>query len=152
MKVEFRVLQTQDINQMLDILVAAVVKEYSLQKPIAILAPTVIAKQLDDKLWQDGQDSFIPHHCAINAREYNQYKNIPILITDNLFITTGYDVLINIMEVAVDPQRVKVKELKEFVYQEDRALQASRKKYVYYKKSNLEITTIQDNYNIISKL
>lgn len=49
------------------------------------------------------------------------------------------------MDVAVDPQRVKVKELKEFVYQQDSALQASRKKYVYYKKSNLEIITVQDN-------
>ncbi|MDE4942890.1 DNA polymerase III subunit chi, partial [Francisella tularensis] len=76
-----------------------------------------IANQLDDKLWQDGQDSIIPHHCSINAREYNQYNNIPILITDNLFITSVYDVLINIMDVALDPQRVKVKELKEFVYQ-----------------------------------
>ncbi|QEO58066.1 DNA polymerase III subunit chi [Francisella marina] len=145
MKVEFRVLQTPDINQMLEVLIATVIKEYDECKTIAILAPTGIAKQLDDDLWQDGQDSFIPHHCAIAAREYNQYKNIPILITDNLFITSGYDVLINIMEVAVDPQRVKIKELKEFVYQEDRALQASRKKYVYYKNSNLEITTNKDS-------
>ena len=145
MEVEFRVLQTPDINQMLEVLIATVIKEYNERKTIAILAPTGIAKQLDDDLWQDGQDSFIPHHCAIAAREYNQYKNIPILITDNLFITSGYDVLINIMEVAVDPQRVKIKELKEFVYQEDRALQASRKKYVYYKNSNLEITTTKDS-------
>ncbi|AEI35129.1 MULTISPECIES: DNA polymerase III subunit chi [Francisella] len=145
MKVEFRVLQTPDINQMLEVLIDTVIKEYDECKTIAILAPTGIAKQLDDDLWQDGQDSFIPHHCAIAAREYNQYKNIPILITDNLFITSGYDVLINIMEVAVDPQRVKIKELKEFVYQEDRALQASRKKYVYYKNSNLEITTTKDS-------
>ncbi|AJI55144.1 DNA polymerase III chi subunit, HolC family protein [Francisella philomiragia] len=145
MKVEFRVLQTPDINQMLEVLIDTVIKEYDESKTIAILAPTGIAKQLDDDLWQDGQDSFIPHHCAIAAREYNQYKNIPILITDNLFITSGYDVLINIMEVAVDPQRVKIKELKEFVYQEDRALQASRKKYVYYKNSNLEITTTKDS-------
>ncbi|QUE31561.1 DNA polymerase III subunit chi [Francisella philomiragia] len=145
MKVEFRVLQTPDINQMLEVLIDTVIKEYDECKTIAILAPTGIAKQLDDDLWQDGQDSFIPHHCAIAAREYNQYKNIPILITDNLFITSGYDVLINIMEVAVDPKRVKIKELKEFVYQEDRALQASRKKYVYYKNSNLEITTTKDS-------
>ncbi|MEY8717326.1 DNA polymerase III subunit chi [Francisella philomiragia] len=145
MKVEFRVLQTPDINQMLEVLIDTVIKEYDECKTIAILAPTGIAKQLDDDLWQDGQDSFIPHHCAIAAREYNQYKNIPILITDNLFITSGYDVLINIMEVAVDSQRVKIKELKEFVYQEDRALQASRKKYVYYKNSNLEITTTKDS-------
>lgn len=145
MKVEFRVLQTPDINQMLEVLIATVIKEYNERKTIAILAPTGIAKQLDDDLWQDGQDSFIPHHCAIAAREYNQYKNTPILITDNLFITSGYDVLINIMEVAVDPQRVKIKELKEFVYQEDRALQASRKKYVYYKNSNLEITTTKES-------
>ncbi len=145
MKVEFRVLQTPDINQMLEMLITTVIKEYNERKTIAILAPTGIAKQLDDDLWQDGQDSFIPHHCAIAAREYNQYKDIPILITDNLFITSGYDVLINIMEVAVDPQRVKIKELKEFVYQEDRALQASRKKYVYYKNSNLEITTTKDS-------
>ncbi|GMN89322.1 DNA polymerase III subunit chi [Francisella sciaenopsi] len=143
MKVEFRVLQTPDINQMLEVLITTVIKEYNERKTIAILAPTGIAKQLDDDLWQDGQDSFIPHHCAITAREYNQYKNIPILITDNLFITSGYDVLINIMEVAVDHQRVKIKELKEFVYQEDRALQASRKKYVYYKRCSLEISTIK---------
>ena len=144
MKVEFKVLQTQDINQMLEVLTAAVIKEYNQHKTIAVLSPTGIAKQLDDKLWQDEQDSFIPHHCAISAREYNQYKNIPILITDNLFITSGYDVLINIMDVAVDLQRVKVKELKEFVYQEDNALQASRKKYVCYKNSNLEITTTKN--------
>ncbi|MBK2028637.1 DNA polymerase III subunit chi [Francisella noatunensis] len=145
MKVEFRVLQTPDINQMLEVLIATIIKEYSERKTIAVLAPTGIAKQLDNDLWQDGQDSFIPHHCAITAREYNQYKNIPILITDNLFITSGYDILINIMEVAVDPQRVKINELKEFVYQEDRALQASRKKYVYYKNSNLEITTTKES-------
>ncbi|MDE5018602.1 DNA polymerase III subunit chi, partial [Francisella tularensis subsp. holarctica] len=57
---------------------------------------------------------------------------IPILITDNIFITSGYYFLINIMDVAVDTQRVKVKELKVFVYQQDSALQASLKKYVYY--------------------
>ncbi|MDE4944643.1 DNA polymerase III subunit chi, partial [Francisella tularensis subsp. holarctica] len=39
----------------------------------------------------------------------------------------------------------KVKELKEFVYQQDSALQASSKKYFSYKKSNLEIITVQDN-------
>jgi len=141
MKVEFQVLQTSDINKLLIGVIDFIVKQYEAKSRIAVLAPTGLAKQLDESLWQEGADSFIPHHCAISSREYNQYKNIPILITDNLFITTGFDVLINIMDVAVDPTRVKVKELKEFVYQEEQALISSRKKYVYYKKHDLNINT-----------
>ncbi|AIT09788.1 DNA polymerase III subunit chi [Candidatus Francisella endociliophora] len=143
MDVEFQVLQTTEVKELLESVVKFVLAKYNEDLRVAILASTGIAKQLDESLWQDGKDSFIPHHCAINSREYNQYKNIPILVTDNLFITSGYDILINIMEVAVDPHRVKVKELKEFVYQEEQALLASRKKYVYYKKNNLNINTIQ---------
>ncbi|QIW09339.1 DNA polymerase III subunit chi [Francisella sp. LA112445] len=143
MQVEFHVLQTSEQKELLDSIVNYVLDNYK-NKTFAILAPTGIAKELDEKLWQPGGESFIPHHCAISAREYNQYKNIPILITDNLFITSGFDVLINIMDVAVDPQRIKIKELKEFVYQQEQALLASRKKYMYYKSSNLEINTIKE--------
>lgn len=141
MKVEFQVLQTSDINELLSAVTDFILKQYQSKSRVAVLAPTGLAKQLDENLWEDGADSFIPHHCAISSRDYNQYKNIPILITDNLFITTGFDVLVNIMDVAVDPQRVQVKELKEFVYQEEQALISSRKKYVYYKKHNLNINT-----------
>ncbi|APC90934.1 MULTISPECIES: DNA polymerase III subunit chi [Francisella] len=142
MKVEFRVLQTQDINQMLDDLIAAVIKEYNLQKTIAILAPTGIAKHLDDKLWQDGQDSFIPHHCAINTREYNRYKSIPILITDNMFITSGFDELINLIDIPIDSNKVSVSSLVEFVYQDKKVIENLRKKYVYYKKLGFDIKTV----------
>lgn len=141
MKVEFQVLQTADINELLYAVTDFILKQYQAKSRVAVLAPTGLAKQLDENLWEDGSDSFIPHHCAISSRDYNQYKNIPILITDNLFITTGFDVLANIMDVAVDPQRVQVKELKEFVYQEEQALISSRKKYVYYKKHSLEVST-----------
>jgi DNA polymerase-3 subunit chi len=143
MKVEFQVLQTSEQKVLLDSIIDYVLDNYK-NSTFAILAPTGIAKELDERLWQEGEESFIPHHCAISAKEYNQYKNIPILITDNLFITSGFDVLINIMDVAVDPQRIKIKELKEFVYQQEQALLASRKKYMYYKNSNLEINTIKE--------
>ena len=143
MKVEFQVLQTSEQKVLLNSIVDYILKNYK-NSTFAILAPTEIAKELDEKLWQPDEESFIPHHCAISAREYNQYKNIPILITDNLFITSGFDVLINIMDVAVDPQRIKVKELKEFVYQQEQALLSSRKKYMYYKSFNLEINTIKE--------
>jgi len=141
MKVEFQVLQTADVNELLFAVIDFISKQFDAGVRVAVLSPTGLAKQLDQSLWQEGTDSFIPHHCATSSREYNQYKNIPILITDNLFITSGFDVLVNIMDVAVDPQRVKVKELKEFVYQEEQALLSSRKKYVYYKKHNLDINT-----------
>ncbi|WP_150467662.1 DNA polymerase III subunit chi [Francisella sp. SYW-9] len=143
MQVEFHVLQTSKQKELLDSIYNYVLNNYK-TKTFAILAPTGIARELDEKLWQPEEESFIPHHCAISAREYNQYKNIPILITDNLFITSGFDVLINIMDVAVDPQRIKIKELKEFVYQQEQALLASRKKYMYYKKFNLQINTIKE--------
>lgn len=144
MKVEFQVLQITELNKLLDVIVEYVLKQYNSINKIAILAPANISKDLDDRLWQQGNDSFIAHYCAINSRDYSKYKNIPILITDNLFITSGFDVLINIMDVAVDPQKVKLKELKEFVYQDDNALQASRKKYIYYNKLGLDIKTIKD--------
>lgn len=145
MRVEFQVLQTSEVKELLGSIVGFVLAKYNENIRVVVLAPTGLAKQIDESLWQEGEDSFVPHHCAISSREYNQYKNIPILVTDNLFITTGFDVLINIMDVAVDPQRVKVKELKEFVYQEEQALLASRKKYVYYKQHNLDINTTQVN-------
>ncbi|MED7788690.1 DNA polymerase III subunit chi [Francisella sp. 19X1-34] len=143
MQVEFHVLQTSEQKELLDSIVNYVLANYK-AKTFAILAPTGIAKELDDRLWQPGEESFVPHHCAISAREYNQYRDIPILITDNLFITSSFDVLINIMDVAVDPERIKVKELKEFVYQQEQALLASRKKYMYYKNFSLDISTIKE--------
>lgn len=143
MKVEFQVLQTSKQEVLIDTIINYVLENHK-DNTFAILAPAGIAKELDEMLWQPGKESFIPHHCAISARDYNQFKNIPILITDNLFITSGFDILINIMDVAVDPQRIKVKELKEFVYQQEQALLASRKKYIYYKKFNLEINTIKE--------
>lgn len=143
MQVEFQVLQTSKSEELLSCVVDYVLVQYAQGTRVAVLAPAGTAKQIDENLWQSGKDSFVPHHCAINSTQYYQYKDIPVLITDNLFITSGFDVLVNIMDVAVDPQRVKIKELKEFVYQDDKVLESSRKKYVYYKKSNLEITTNQ---------
>lgn len=144
MKVEFQVLQTSSLIDVLNYISTQISTNYANDRRLAVLAPSGAAKELDTLLWQAGEDSFVPHFCALNAKQYNTYKDIPILITDNLFIINGFDELINIMDIGIDKNKVKVSKLTEIVYQDDKALEVSRKKYVFYKKSELEIKTVKD--------
>lgn len=139
MEVEFKVLQTNSLVDVLSYICTQVSDNYITNKRLAILAPSGVAKELDAILWQAGQESFIPHFCALNAKEYNVFKGIPILITDNVFIVNNFDELINIMDIGIDKDKVKVGKLTEVVYQDTKALDVSRKKYVFYKKHGLDI-------------
>ena len=139
MKVEFQVFQTNSLADVLDNICGYIRANYSNTKNIAILAPQGIAKDLDNKLWQADSESFLPHFCAINSKQYNSHTNIPILITDNMFILSGFDELINLMDIAIDNTKVHINKLTEIVYQADNALESSRKKYVFYKKLSLEV-------------
>lgn len=143
MKVEFKILQTNSLIDVLNYISAQLSMNYSDGKRIAVLAPSGAAKELDNLLWGPGQESFIPHFCALNAKQYNTYKDIPILITDNLFIINGCDELINIMDVGIDKDKVKVSKLTEVVYQDEKVLEVSRKKYVFYKKHGLDVQSIK---------
>ena len=98
-----------------------------------------IAKELYNKLWQADTESFLPHFCAINSKQYNSHADIPVLITDNMFILSGVDELINLMDIVIDSSKVKVAKLTEIVYQVDKVLESSRKKYMFYKKAGFEI-------------
>ncbi|MGQ4001952.1 DNA polymerase III subunit chi [Francisellaceae bacterium CB300] len=139
MKVEFQVFQTSNLVDVLNSICEYLVANYSHSKRIAILAPQGIAKELDSKLWQADTESFLPHFCAINSKQYNSCKDIPLLITDNLFIVSEADELINLMDIVIDSSKVKVAKLTEIVYQVDKVLESSRKKYMFYKKAGFEI-------------
>lgn len=146
MEVEFQVLQTNSLVDVLNYICTQVSDNYITNKRLAILAPSGVAKELDTVLWQAGQESFIPHFCALNAKEYNTFKGIPILITDNVFIVNNFDELINIMDIGIDKNKVKVSKLIEVVYQDNKALDSSRKKYVFLQKSGLEIKTKKTSF------
>ncbi len=139
MKVEFQVFQTSNLVDVLNSICEYVVANYSHSRKIAILAPQGIAKELDSKLWQADTENFLPHFCAINSKQYNSCKGIPLLITDNLFIVSEADELINLMDIVIDSSKVNVAKLTEIVYQADKALESSRKKYMFYKKAGFEI-------------
>ena len=143
MQVEFLVLKNDDLVMVLDSLYKDIIKEYSAGRRVAVFAPITIVKQLDEMLWQDGEESFIPHHCAINAKDYNSLQNIPILITDNVFLTSNFDNLINLTNIIIDHNKISVNNLVEVVYQKQSVLDNSRKKYVYYKNLGLSVKTIQ---------
>ena len=143
MKVEFRISKVPGLDELLLIVNDYILDMYNEGKKIAVLAQTQVARQLDDLLWQDGRESFVPHFCAVDAKDYNSYKSLPILITDNLFIISGFDALINIMDIAIDPSKTTISKLVEFVYQNEAALQNSRKKYVFYKKLGIEIENVR---------
>ena len=139
MKVEFQIFQTSSLADVLDNICEYIRANYSHTKKLAILAPQGIAKELDNKLWQADTEIFLPHFCAINSKQYNSHTDIPVLITDNMFILSGFDELINLMDIAIDNTKVQINKLTEIVYQADKALESSRKKYVFYKKAGLEI-------------
>ena len=140
MKVEFQILQTSSLADVLNNICEYLQANYSYTKKIAVLAPQGIAKELDNRLWQAEIESFLPHFCAINSKQYNSYTDIPILITDNMFIISGFDEMINLMDIVVDSSKIQVSKLTEIVYQADKALESSRKKYVFYKKAGLEVS------------
>ncbi|KEI35167.1 DNA polymerase III subunit chi [Allofrancisella frigidaquae] len=142
MKVEFHVLQINNLAETLDVVAQRVISVYDAGKTIVILAPEVAAKKLDIKLWQAGEESFIPHFCAISAKDYNTFKNIPILITDNMFIASGFDELINLIDIPIELEKVSINNLVEFVYQDQKALGVSRNKYIFYKKLGFDIKTV----------
>ncbi|QIV96717.1 DNA polymerase III chi subunit [Allofrancisella inopinata] len=143
MKVEFHVLQINTLAETLDVVVQRVISVYNTGKTVVILAPEAFAKELDIKLWQAGEESFIPHFCATSAKDYNTFKNIPILITDNMFITSGFDELINLMDIPIDSNKVSIRNLVEFVYQDKKVIENLRKKYVLYKKKlGFDIKTV----------
>ena len=140
MKVEFQVFQTASISDVLNNIGEYIRANYNHSKKLAILAPQGIAKELDNKLWQVDTENFLPHFCAINSKQYNSHTDIPILITDNMFILSGFDELINLMDIAIDSTKVKITNLTEIVYQADKVLESSRKKYIFYKKAGLEVS------------
>ncbi|MFC4892903.1 DNA polymerase III subunit chi [Pseudofrancisella aestuarii] len=140
MKVSFRILNTNTDEELINYIVDFVVKEYSSEKKIAILAEQSVAKIVDDKLWKDGEDVFIPHFCAINSTEYNKYPNVPVFITDNMFLVLDHDLLINITNLPVNIAKKAPKEIIEVVDQEENRLAVSRKKYVYYKQLGIQPT------------
>ena len=139
MKVEFQIFQTSSIADVLNNICEYLQVNYSHSKKIAVLAPQGIAKELDSKLWQADTESFLPHFCAISSKQYNSHTDIPVLITDNMFILSGFDELINLMDIAIDNSKIKISKLTEIVYQADKRLASSRKKYMFYKKAGLEI-------------
>ncbi|AJC48528.1 DNA polymerase III subunit chi [Allofrancisella guangzhouensis] len=143
MRVEFHVLQIDDLAKILEVIARRIISVYEAGKTVVILAPGVIAKKLDNKLWQAGEESFIPHFCATNAKDYNTFRNIPVLITDNMFITSGFDELINLIDIPLELEKISIGNLIEFVYQDENVLGASRKKYIFYKKLGLNIDTIK---------
>ena len=140
MKVEFQIFQTSSIADVLNNICEYIQANYRHSRKIAILASQGIAKELDNKLWQADTESFLPHFCAINSKQYNSHAEIPILITDNMFILSGFDELINLMDITIDSNKIKVAQLTEIVYQADKALESSRKKYIFYKKAGLDVS------------
>jgi DNA polymerase-3 subunit chi len=141
MEVKFKVIQSELLSDNLDMIVENIISMYDSCIRVGVLAPTTIANTLDEMLWQDGQESFIPHFCATNIRDYSSYKNIPILITDNMFIMSQFKTIINLCDVPIDSSKVPVENIIEMVFQNEKALQISRKKYVYYKKVGADIST-----------
>lgn len=147
MKVEFKVFQTDSFIKILNNICEYIHDNYSSTKKIAVLASQGIAKELDTKLWQADTENFLPHFCAIDSKQYSSHINIPVLITDNVFITSECDELINLMDIAIDNNKIKVAKLIEVVYQADKALENSRKKYIFYKKAGLAIKSNKKTIN-----
>ena len=143
MKVEFQIFQTTSVADVLDNVCEYLQANYRHTKKIAVLAPQGIAKELDSRLWQSGTESFLPHFCAINSKQYSSHIDIPVLITDNMFILSGFDELVNLMDIVIDNTKIKISKLTEIVYQADKALESSRKKYVFYKKAGLEVSNFK---------
>lgn len=139
MKVLFQILSSQTTSGLLDYVISYIEERYTNTKKIAVVADTELAKELDKKLWQDGEKSFIPHFCAVSTIDYNKYSKVPIFITDNMFVADGRDEIINLTNIPVNIVRHKYKSVTEVVNQEAERLASSRKKYVYYKKLNADL-------------
>ena len=139
MKVIFRILNTNTDDDFISNLISYVKDNYSTDKTIAIVADKNMSMAIDDALWFDGENTFIPHFCAINTSDYNKYSNVPIFITDNVFVADGRDVVINLTNSPINIVRHKFKSVVEVVDQEINRLESSRKKYVYYKKLNADV-------------
>ena len=140
MEVEFKIVPSESLETSLDMVVNLIISRYRDGNRVGVLASESIAKQLDDLLWKDGEESFIPHFCATNISEYSSFKNIPILLTDNMFIMSDFKEIINICDVPIDSSKVPAKNIIELVFQNDKALDVSRKKYVYYINEDLVMT------------
>ncbi|APC97639.1 DNA polymerase III subunit chi [Francisella frigiditurris] len=138
MKVSFRILNSNIDEELMNYITDFVVKGYSPEKRVAILADKTLAKHIDEKLWKDGEDIFIPHFCAINSTEYDKYPNVPVFITDNMFLVLDHDLLINITNLPVNIAKKAPKEIIEIVDQKENRLAVSRKKYVYYKQLGIQ--------------
>jgi len=139
MKVIFSVLKSSVDDDLISYVVSYVIDNYSTDTTIAIVADKEIAALIDDALWMEGKNSFIPHFCAINTSDYNQYKRVPVFITDNVFVADGRDVVINITNSPINIVRHKFNSVIEVVDQNEKRLDSSRKKYMYYKKLNADV-------------
>ena len=61
----YLVLQISEQKVLLDSIIDYVLDNYK-NSTFAILAPAGVAKEIDERLWQEEEESFIPHHCAIS--------------------------------------------------------------------------------------
>jgi len=137
MNLNFFVLNTKTQQEYLKYVVDFVLDKYSQAECVCIFLNRAMALKLDNKLWNDRLDSFMPHAFVERISDYDKYKNIKVIITDNIFIAKKNDLLINLSSLPIDIINHKIDNIIEIVDQEPQNLQHSRDKYIFYKKCGI---------------
>ena len=133
MIINFHILQSNSKINLIDFVINKIINEYSINIKLCILAPSKICKIIDNKLWNDNTNVFLPHYYPSISNEYNKFPKIPILITDNPFIIDNADKVINLMNIPIN-NIFKIKIIDEISNQQEEMIKNLRKKFKYYNK------------------
>ncbi|WP_440993953.1 DNA polymerase III subunit chi [Cysteiniphilum litorale] len=128
MNIDFFILPTQDNEQFYQFVSTQVKSYFAAGKTAVIYAEDLLCKELDARLWFNGEDDFLPH--AYMAEVSPDYAKLPVVLVSEAFSLKGAnkDILID-LTLSNMPVHSEVKHLIKIVDQEPSRLQASRRYY-----------------------
>lgn len=110
-------------------------KAYQKSQQIYILtASAEEATQLDNLLWSQRKESFIPHALASSPLA----MQTPILISSDLAAVTQYEILFNLSET-IPTSFQKFTRIIEIVSNETSALSKARERFRFYREQNCQL-------------
>lgn len=138
MIVNFFILQTQDDRSYLQFVSTKIKLYYQDCKTIVIYSKDKVAKELDELLWFDKDDCFIPHFHM--GRESLEYIHLPVLLIsdESLLKNIKKDILINLRAQVVSEYE-RFEYLVKIVDQQPLRLQESRR---FYKELQQKAITV----------
>ena len=139
MQIVFYVLPSNSDDQYYDFILKFVQKSYNLENKILIYSDQDECQNLDQLLWFDHHDTFIPH--AILDEVDSSFAKLPVALTYSDNIVAKAEDFVLILQQSIPETLPKCNRIVEIVDQDQTRVQFSRLRYKEYKAKGYDIKT-----------